>query len=56
MIRIEAVEAIQFNRIMTEGRASPSPLTCERANGSTPEAVVKFATGSIAQRVRFVPG
>lgn len=45
MIRIERVEAVQFNQIMTKGRTSPLLLTCERADGGTIEAVVKFATG-----------
>ena len=45
MIRIECVEATQFNRIMTAGRTSPLLLSCERADSTTMEAVVKFASG-----------
>jgi len=45
MIQIEGVEAIQFHRVMTAGRTTPLLLTCEKADGKTMEAVVKFATG-----------
>jgi hypothetical protein len=45
MIQIERVEAVQFNQVMTAGRTTPLLLTCERTDGSTMEAVVKFATG-----------
>jgi hypothetical protein len=45
MIQIECVEAIQFNMIMNAGRTSPLLLNCEKADGNTMEAVVKFATG-----------
>lgn len=45
MIQIERVEAFQFDRIMPAGRTTPLLLTCEKANGVTVEAVVKFATG-----------
>jgi hypothetical protein len=45
MIQIERVEAVQFDAIMIAGRTSPLLLTCEKADGSTIEAIVKFATG-----------
>lgn len=45
MIHIELVEAIQFNKVMTAGRTTPLLLTCEKVNGGTVEAVVKFASG-----------
>lgn len=45
MIQIEAVEAIQFHQVMTAGRTTPLLLSCEKADGSTMDAVVKFATG-----------
>ena len=44
-IRIDAVEAIQFHRIMTAGRSEPLLLTCEKEDGATIDAVVKFAAG-----------
>lgn len=45
MIQIEHVEAVQFNQVMTAGRTTPLLLTCERTDGGTIDAVVKFATG-----------
>lgn len=45
VIRIETVEAVQFNQIMTSGRTTPLLLTCEKPDGSPVDAVVKFATG-----------
>lgn len=45
MIQIERVEVVQFSAIMIAGRTSPLLLTCEKADGSTIEAIVKFATG-----------
>lgn len=46
MILIDRVEAIQFHALMTAGRTSPLRLTCEQADGSTVDAIVKFATGA----------
>ncbi len=45
VINVERVEAFQFNMLMTAGRTTPLLLTCERADGSPVEAIVKFATG-----------
>jgi hypothetical protein len=45
MIHIEHVEAIQFHQVFTSGRTSPLLLTCEKSDGTTVDAVVKFATG-----------
>lgn len=42
---IECVEAVQFNGVMSHGRTTPLLLTCERADGTSTEVVVKFATG-----------
>jgi hypothetical protein len=45
MIKIDLVEAVRYNKIMSAGRTSPLLLACERVDGSEMEAVVKFATG-----------
>ena len=42
MIQIETVEAVGFDALLTSGRTSPPLLACERLNGSTVQAVVKF--------------
>ena len=45
MIQIARVEASRFHKVMTSGRTSPLLLTCEKVDGGSHEAVVKFATG-----------
>lgn len=45
MIKIEHVEAVRYNKIMSAGRTSPLLLACERVDGSEIDVVVKFATG-----------
>lgn len=41
----ETVEAVRFDRMMTEGKTKPMLLACERADGSEVELVAKFQKG-----------
>lgn len=44
----ERVEAVRFDRKMSNGRTSPLLLECERDDGSTVEVVAKFSAGCSA--------